>query len=89
MAKARESEGLKRLEALIAIQTAQVDRLKRAVEETGGADIKQEDALTRAVGRLESLLLDAYRLRAEQSPAARPSISILYDYGDEQDPQRL
>lgn len=69
-----------KLEALIAIQSAQVERLQRAVEESDSADLKLEDALSRAVARLETMLLNADKTGQSENP---PAITIVYDYGEE------
>ena len=77
------------IEALLKAQRAQIERLETAAKAAESVDLKLEDALMRAIRQQATLFADARKLR-ETGPAApekggaqRPSISIVYDYGDE------
>lgn len=77
------------IEALLKAQRAQIERLETAAKAAESVDLKLEDALMRAIRQQATLFADARKLR-EPGPAApekggaqRPSISIVYDYGDE------
>ena len=76
-------------EALLAAQRAQIERLEAAATVTEGVDLKLEDALMRALRQQATLYAEVRKMQEEKKAAAekngaqRPSISIVYDYGDE------
>lgn len=77
-------------EALLAAQRVQIERLEAAATVTEGVDLKLEDALMRALRQQATLYAEVRKMQEEKKAAAaekngaqRPSISIVYDYGDE------
>lgn len=77
-------------ETLLAAQRAQIERLEAAATVTEGVDLKLEDALMRALRQQATLYAEVRKMQEEKKAAAaekngaqRPSISIVYDYGDE------
>ena len=77
-------------EALLAAQRAQIERLEAAATVTEVVDLKLEDALMRALRQQATLYAEVRKMQEENKAAAtekngaqRPSISIVYDYGDE------
>lgn len=77
------------IEALLKAQRAQINRLKAAAKASEPIDLKLEDALMRAIRQQATLFTEARKLREtseaapEKNGAQRPSISIVYDYGDD------